>query len=70
MGRRGRAAGEEGQELLDEKCLLPRSATKPGANLEFHAGWSGWTRPPTMGGGGFATSEQVCKRRGRVSRGF
>ena len=24
---------------------------KPGAKLKFHAGWSGWTRPPTMGGG-------------------
>ena len=22
------------------------------ARLKFHAGWSGWTRPPTMGGGG------------------
>ena len=25
---------------------------KTGAKLEFHAEWSGWTRPPTMGGGG------------------
>ena len=25
---------------------------KPGAKLEFHAGWSGWTRPPTIGGEG------------------
>ena len=24
---------------------------KHGAKLEFHAGWSGWTRPPTMAGG-------------------
>ena len=33
-----------------EKCLLPR-ITKA-ANLEFHVGWPGWARPPTMGGGG------------------
>ena len=23
-----------------------------GARLEFRVGWSGWTRPPTIGGGG------------------
>ena len=25
---------------------------EPSARLKFHAGWSGWTRPPTMAGGG------------------
>ena len=25
---------------------------EPWARLKFHAGWSGWTRPPTMAGGG------------------
>ena len=25
---------------------------KRGAKLEFHTQWSGWTRLPTMGGGG------------------
>ena len=29
--------------------------------VEFHVGWSGWTSPPTMGGAGVATSEQVCE---------
>ena len=24
---------------------------EPWARLKFHAGWSGWTRPPTMAGG-------------------
>ena len=39
---------------LDRKCSLPRSteASKTGVRLEFHVGWSGWTRPPTMKGGG------------------
>ena len=37
--------------------------SKPGARLEFHVGWSGWTRPSTMGRGGRgAASESVCKR--------
>ena len=27
---------------------------EPGARLEFHVGWSGWTRPPAIGGGGQA----------------
>ena len=32
------------------------------ARLKFHAGWSGWTRPPTMaGGGGSAQVEACCK---------
>ena len=36
-GRRG-----EGGRSLDEKP----------SRQEFHLGWSGWTRPPTMGAGG------------------
>ena len=37
------------------------------ARLKFHAGWSGWTRPPTMAGGaggnrGVARLRRVCKR--------
>ena len=35
---------------LNEKCALPRTAKA--SNLKFHAGWSGWTRPPTMAGVG------------------
>ena len=30
----------------------PPQKTPPCARLKFHAGWSGWTRPPTMAGGG------------------
>ena len=33
---------------------------KPGAKLEFHAGWSGWTRPPSMVKG-VATSDRSAK---------
>ena len=33
--------------------------------LKFHAGWSGWTRPPNMAGGGgvggVAGLRRVCK---------
>ena len=28
-----------------------RQSLEPWARLKFHAGWSGWTRPPTMAGG-------------------
>ena len=37
---------------LNEKCAR-RVPAKPRtwARLKFHAGWSGWTRPPTMAGG-------------------
>ena len=30
--------------------VLP--SLEPWARLKFHAGWSGWTRPPQHGGGG------------------
>ena len=33
-----------------------RGLQGPWARLKFHAGWSGWTRPPTMAGGGAARS--------------
>ena len=29
-----------------------RQSLELGARLKFHAGWSGWTRPPTMAGTG------------------
>ena len=29
-----------------------RQSLEPWARLKFHAGWSGWTRPPTMAGRG------------------
>ena len=31
--------------------LLKLANSLTGARLEFHVGWSGWTRPATMGGG-------------------
>ena len=31
-----------------------------GRKMEFHVGWSGWTRPPTMEGG--CHPDGVCKR--------
>ena len=34
----------------------------PGARLEFHVGWSGWTRPPTTGGGGRPGREMATKK--------
>ena len=50
--------GEEGAGRGGEKgfarCRICDSF-KSGARLEFHVGWSGWTRPPTMGGRGIAT---------------
>ena len=38
---------------LNEKCAPAAycQSLEPWARLKFHAGWSGWTRPPTMGGG-------------------
>ena len=33
------------QGIFEQKML------EPWARLKFHAGWSGWTRPPTMAGG-------------------
>ena len=36
---------------------------EPGARLEFHVGWSGWTRPPTTEGG-------VGREMGWCARGF
>ena len=43
--------------------MLAADSFKPGAKLEFHAGWTGWTRHPSwegegqtglqMGGAGF-----------------
>ena len=34
---------------------------EPWARLKFHAGWSGWTRPPTMAGGGGGRLEACLK---------
>ena len=48
-GRGGR--GGRGEQ---KNAPLPRTtdATNLVARLEFHVGWSGWTKPPTMKGGG------------------
>ena len=53
QGRGG--GGERGRrEVKGQKMLAAAycGSLKCGARPEFHAGWSGWTRPPTMGGGG------------------
>ena len=45
----GRGRGRVGPEVLPAaQC----ESLEPGTRLEFHVGWSGWTRPPTMGRGG------------------
>ena len=38
--------------MTKQTCLLSRIA------VEFHVGWSGWTRPPTMGAAGGAPRER------------
>ena len=39
------------------------AAAKPEAKLEFHVGWSGWTRPPAMGGvGGLRRANRPAKK--------
>ena len=56
QGPPGASRGLQGlQEHGNEKCAR-RVPPKPRtwARLKFHAGWSGWTRPPTMAGGGSA----------------
>ena len=42
---------------------------EPWARLKFHVGWSGWTRPPTMAGGGGVRSGQGLGMCARGSRG-
>ena len=32
-------------------CAAYCESLEPGARLEFHVGWSSWTRPPFIGGG-------------------
>ena len=47
-----------------------RQSREPWARLKFHAGWSGWTRPPIMaGGGGVLRSGQGSGVSARGSRG-
>ena len=50
--------GPPGREVRASKTVerkLRRAAycqsLEPWVRLKFHAGWSGWTRPPTMAGG-------------------
>ena len=49
-GLRGPPDQKTQKHVLNEKCAR-RVQPKPRARLKFHAGWSGWTRPPTMAGG-------------------
>ena len=43
----------------------PQGPARPWARLKFHAGWSGWTRPPMAGG---AMLEACLKKSRGVSR--
>ena len=48
-------AGASGASSCFERKMRPAAysqSPEPWARLKFHAGWSGWTRPPTMAGGG------------------
>ena len=54
MGLQG-ALGPPPQKIRFERKMRPAAycqILEPWAKLKFHAGWSGWTRPPTMAGGG------------------
>ena len=65
-GEGGGGGGEHLQKLLAAAYC---DSFKPGAKLEFHAGWSGWTRPPREGGS--PRANRSAKRGGRgVCRGF
>ena len=51
------------QALPGRSMDMPPGEPRTWARLKFHAGWSGWTRPPTMagGGGGVGQLRRVCK---------
>ena len=53
QGPPGASRGLRGQDFEGPQKAY-RQSLEPWARLKFHAGWSGWTRPPTMarGGGG------------------
>ena len=48
------AAGFSETPKVERKMRPPRQRVEPWARPKFHAGWSGWTRPPAMRGGGAA----------------
>ena len=52
-GLRGPPGASRGfQTLPGLKSPKKPTTNNENARLKFHAGWSGWTRPPTMAGGG------------------
>ena len=55
----GRCRGLQGLAGASKGLQGPQEA-----RLKFHAGWSGWTRPPTMGGraagGGGVGQAEAC----------
>ena len=59
----GEGGGGKGvwEWVLDEKSSLPRTSI-----LEFHGGWSSWTRPPPWEG--VARTEGACKEGVRPRR--
>ena len=44
--------------------LFEKRALEPWVRLKFHAGWSDWTRPPTMAGGGRRARPKACLQGG------
>ena len=65
-GLQGPPGGRRGPKtitnmVLNEECarrVPPKPRTRAG--LKFHAGWSGWTRQPTMAGGGGSAQAETC----------
>ena len=60
-----------GKEVLDQNVRrrVLGGSLAPGARLEFHVGWSGWTRPPTMAGGGGGCPAKSGLQQGKVGAG-
>ena len=51
-GRLGALQGPSGASRASNRLQTAPEGLELNSRLKFHAGWSGWTRPPTMAGGG------------------
>ena len=71
QGLPGASRARKGHERKMRPAAYSQSP-EPWAGLKFHAGWSGWTRPPTMagGGGGVARLRRACKGAEAVRKGI
>ena len=74
QGLQGPPGASRGLQALQGACGALKSPKKrkmhpaaycqslePWARLKFHAGWSGWTRPPTMAGKGGGSAQVSAK---------